>query len=60
LFGSDAEQQKFEETKPEQKQAKSPDFNGNQEIFGTSVHNDTPGNPHEIKVFGSRQTHFTN
>jgi len=37
LFGSDAEQQKFGETKPEQKQAKSPDFNGNQEIFGRSV-----------------------
>jgi len=26
---------------------------------GTSVHNDTPANPHEIKAFGSRRTHFT-
>jgi len=37
LFGSDAEQQKLWHTKPEQKQAKSPDFNGNQKIFGRSV-----------------------
>ena len=27
--------------------------------FGTDVHNDTLANPHEIKVFGSRQIYFT-
>ena len=26
---------------------------------GTDVHNDTLANPHEIKVFGSRQIYFT-
>lgn len=27
--------------------------------YGTDVHNDTLANPHEIKVFGSRQIYFT-
>lgn len=28
-------------------------------LCGTDVHNDTLANPHEIKVFGSRQIYFT-
>lgn len=28
-------------------------------LYGTDVHNDTLANPHEIKVFGSRQIYFT-
>lgn len=28
-------------------------------FYGTDVHNDTLANPHEIKVFGSRQIYFT-
>lgn len=28
-------------------------------LLGTDVHNDTLANPHEIKVFGSRQIYFT-
>ena len=27
--------------------------------FGTSVHNDSPANPHESRLLGNRQTHFT-
>ena len=27
--------------------------------IGTSVHNDSPANPHESRLLGNRQTHFT-